>query len=173
MVVTKELLATFATSRGGYTLKTISILSRGELHNWKRNCVGKEITGEEYLIIMKSIGKRNIKNELTKDKPRPKKRNRKRKDAKFPKMNYYGDVNAPEFLESFQWRSIRMHVLKRDGAKCACCGNIPREGIYVNVDHIKPRKKFPELALEPSNLQVLCNVCNHGKGNWDSTDWRV
>ena len=42
----------------------------------------------------------------------------------------------------------------------------------MNVDHIKPRKKYPELALDKSNLQVLCEECNHGKGNWDETDWR-
>lgn len=42
----------------------------------------------------------------------------------------------------------------------------------MNVDHIKPRKTHPHLALDPSNLQVLCDVCNHGKGNWDKTDWR-
>jgi 5-methylcytosine-specific restriction endonuclease McrA len=76
------------------------------------------------------------------------------------------------FLESYEWRRVRMVVLKRDGARCACCGATPSDGVKMNVDHIKPRKNFPELALDPQNLQVLCEVCNHGKGNWDQTDWR-
>ena len=42
----------------------------------------------------------------------------------------------------------------------------------MNVDHIKPRRLFPDLALSLDNLQVLCHECNHGKGNWDMTDWR-
>jgi 5-methylcytosine-specific restriction endonuclease McrA len=42
----------------------------------------------------------------------------------------------------------------------------------MNVDHVKPRKLFPALSLDKGNLQVLCEVCNHGKGNWDQTDWR-
>lgn len=76
------------------------------------------------------------------------------------------------FLLSFEWRQVRMMVLKRDGARCACCGASPATGAVMNVDHIKPRKTHPELALDPANCQVLCNQCNHGKGNWDATDWR-
>ena len=83
---------------------------------------------------------------------------------------------APEtdaFLSSYEWRRVRMIVLKRDGAKCACCGATRQDGVRLHVDHIKPRKLFPQLALDPSNLQVLCEECNHGKGNWDMTDWRA
>ena len=65
-----------------------------------------------------------------------------------------------------------MKVLKRDGARCACCGSTPEDGVRMYVDHIQPRKTHPELAVSLDNLQVLCEVCNHGKGNWDSTDWR-
>lgn len=82
------------------------------------------------------------------------------------------DPNSDAFLVSYEWRRTRMEVLKRDGARCACCGGSPLEGRVMNVDHIKPRKTHPHLALDPSNLQVLCDVCNHGKGNWDKTDWR-
>jgi hypothetical protein len=78
-----------------------------------------------------------------------------------------------EFLRSFEWRRVRMTVLERDGAKCACCGRTVADGVCMNVDHIKPRKRYPELALDPSNLQVLCNECNHGKGNAFRTDWRA
>lgn len=76
------------------------------------------------------------------------------------------------FLASWEWRTIRMRVLERDGAKCACCGVTAREGARMNVDHIKPRRHYPELALTLSNLQVLCEECNHGKGNRYETDWR-
>lgn len=77
------------------------------------------------------------------------------------------------FLQSYEWRQLRMRVLTKRGARCECCGASPKDGVTViNVDHIKPRRDFPELALVESNLQVLCAVCNHGKGNWDQTDWR-
>lgn len=81
-------------------------------------------------------------------------------------------VTSKAFLESFEWRRLRMEVLKRYGARCMCCGATPADGVKMHVDHIKPRRKYPELALDPDNLQVLCEECNHGKGNWDETDWR-
>lgn len=79
---------------------------------------------------------------------------------------------SDEFLRTYQWRQLRMRVLLKRGARCECCGATPEHGVKMNVDHIKPRLKYPALALEESNLQVLCDECNHGKGNWDETDWR-
>lgn len=92
-----------------------------------------------------------------------------------PKLPWSGvqiDVTSDSFLQSYDWRRVRMVALKRDGARCACCGATPATGAVMNVDHIKPRKTHPHLALDVNNLQVLCHECNHGKGNWDSTDWR-
>lgn len=85
---------------------------------------------------------------------------------------YNGDVTSPAFLQSGEWRKLRMEALKLHGARCQCCGASRADGVVMNVDHIKPRKHFPELALDIDNLQVLCNVCNHGKGNWDMTSWK-
>lgn len=83
----------------------------------------------------------------------------------------YETSNA--FLQSYEWRKVRMVALKKYGAVCQCCGATPQTGAVMNVDHIKPRKLFPQLALDVDNLQVLCHECNHGKGNWDMTDWRT
>lgn len=76
------------------------------------------------------------------------------------------------FLQTYEWRRVRMEALKKYGARCMCCGASPADGAVMNVDHIKPRKLFPWLALDLNNLQILCGPCNHGKGNWDMTDWR-
>lgn len=82
------------------------------------------------------------------------------------------DPNSPDFLFSYEWRTVRMVALKKYGARCQCCGASPADGVVMNVDHIKPRRLFPALALDVENLQILCDACNHGKGNWDQTDWR-
>lgn len=96
--------------------------------------------------------------------------------SKKPKTRVRGAKDAyiasDEFLSSFEWRMVRMQALKLHGPKCMCCGATPADGAVMNVDHIKPRKLFPEFALDVSNLQILCHECNYGKGNWDQTDWR-
>ena len=82
------------------------------------------------------------------------------------------NVASAEFLSTYEWRRVRMQALKLYGTTCQCCGASKAQGATINVDHIKPRKLFPHLALDITNLQILCNECNHGKGNWDMTNWR-
>jgi 5-methylcytosine-specific restriction endonuclease McrA len=89
-------------------------------------------------------------------------------DHQVPKI----DPNSPEFLLSYEWRSLRMKVLAHYGSTCMCCGATRETGAIINVDHIRSRKVAPGLALAFDNLQVLCDACNHGKSNWDETDWR-
>lgn len=75
------------------------------------------------------------------------------------------------FLQSPEWKALRLSVIAKYGGKCMCCGATPKRGI--NVDHIKCRRDFPQLALEEDNLQVLCSTCNKRKGNKHSTDYRA
>ncbi len=77
------------------------------------------------------------------------------------------------FYKSYEWRKLRYQVIKRDGGRCLMCGSAPEDGAVLNVDHIKPLRANWSLRLDPTNLQTLCGICNHGKGNWDETDWRV
>lgn len=73
------------------------------------------------------------------------------------------------FYASLPWRTLRYQALKQLGKKCACCESTTGP---FHVDHIKPRSRFPALELALSNLQILCEDCNLGKGGWDDTDWR-
>lgn len=76
-----------------------------------------------------------------------------------------------EFTRGRKWRTCRYATLMQQGNWCRACGGRPPEKV-LHVDHIKPRSKHPELALDLSNLQVLCRDCNLGKGNSDEIDWR-
>lgn len=78
-----------------------------------------------------------------------------------------------DFYDSREWKRLRYAVLldhyNKHGHTCLLCR---RKEVVLHVDHIKPRSKYPELALDKENLQVLCADCNQGKSNWDETDFR-
>lgn len=79
-----------------------------------------------------------------------------------------------DFYASWEWKKARYEVIKKHGRRCQCCGWRPGDtdlGFLV-VDHIKPLALFPALALNLSNLQVLCNDCNMGKGRKHRDDFR-
>jgi 5-methylcytosine-specific restriction endonuclease McrA len=83
-----------------------------------------------------------------------------------------------KFYKSWEWRRLRMEVLKLQGRTCNCCGATPKDTdmagkpVKIVVDHIKPISKFWGMRLQRGNLQVLCDECNQGKGNWDNSDFR-
>jgi len=77
---------------------------------------------------------------------------------------------AGDFYSSSKWREVRYKALKMYGGKCKLCG-VSGSHAVLHVDHIKPRSHYPNLALDLSNLQVLCEDCNLGKSNKDDTKW--
>lgn len=85
----------------------------------------------------------------------------------------YNNAAASKYGNSFYttwaWAQLRYETLKKYGCQCMLCGSTEKP---MQVDHIKPRKKYPELALDPNNVQVLCKLCNMGKGDRDETDFR-
>lgn len=81
-------------------------------------------------------------------------------------------IASNDFLKTYEWRKLRQEALDKYDSRCMCCGAKPSDDKYLCVDHIKPRKTYPDLALEIGNLQILCNECNHGKGNWSVKDFR-
>jgi 5-methylcytosine-specific restriction endonuclease McrA len=81
-------------------------------------------------------------------------------------------INSDMFLRSNQWRELRKKAIEIYGNSCLKCGKEGNENSPINLDHIKPRKFFPELALDINNLQPLCSSCNKNKGNGQPIDYR-
>ncbi len=85
------------------------------------------------------------------------------------------DETADSFYRSHKWRRLRVDALEANRQRygmlaCECCGMVDVGSFHV--DHIYPRSTHPDLALEPTNLQVLCDACNIGKGTAYTTNWR-
>lgn len=92
--------------------------------------------------------------------------------AKKPKTSKKSKKEYVSFYYSESWRALRYAALKRYGRTCVCCGAMPGNGVILHVDHIKPRSKYPDLELDITNLQILCEACNLGKSNTDEIDYR-
>lgn len=70
-------------------------------------------------------------------------------------------VKYPDkFYKSKAWLDVRTLVFSVFGNRCLCCGSKEE----IQVDHVKPRSRHPELALKIINLQPLCKECNLLKG---------
>jgi hypothetical protein len=73
-------------------------------------------------------------------------------------------MEARRFYSSAEWLILRKEVIKEKGRICKNCGKTIDNDTDVTVDHIRPRSKYPDLALNVNNLQILCRVCNSRKG---------
>lgn len=59
-------------------------------------------------------------------------------------------------------RWLRFEILKRDAFCCTYCGARPKDGVRLQVDHIKPKAEGG--TDDPKNLTTSCEDCNGGKG---------
>jgi 5-methylcytosine-specific restriction endonuclease McrA len=60
----------------------------------------------------------------------------------------------------------RYQVLQAGSFRCRACGRGPTDGVKLVVDHVVPVDWGGSSDL--SNLQSLCEQCNHGKQAWVS-----
>lgn len=65
-----------------------------------------------------------------------------------------------KFLRSIGWLTLRVLALQRDDFRCVICGADVSGRRQSRVDHIKPRRTHPELALSLDNLRTLCATCD-------------
>jgi 5-methylcytosine-specific restriction endonuclease McrA len=63
---------------------------------------------------------------------------------------------ADPFYFSPAWRSLRLHVLRRDRYRCVVCGRDVSAQGAARIDHIQPRRARADLELDPSNCRTLC-----------------
>ena len=59
-------------------------------------------------------------------------------------------------------------ILERDGYKCAICGQGKAEGVELQVDHIRPKKRGGKAELD--NGQTLCSVHNFRKKTYTQAE---
>ena len=70
-------------------------------------------------------------------------------------------------LEDFSPQQ-KKEILEKDGYKCVICGRGVKEGVELQVDHIKPRDLGGKATIE--NGQTLCSQHNFLKKNLKQTE---
>lgn len=84
-------------------------------------------------------------------------------------MTLHQAIFNGSFYQLREWRELAFKYRVQHPRKCMCCGRTEGE---MHVDHIKPKSRYPDLALSIDNLQILCRDCNLGKSNKHTTDFR-
>jgi 5-methylcytosine-specific restriction endonuclease McrA len=110
-------------------------------------------------LLVEHICNRIEENERTKQMPEI---NARLEELARERQRQIDETNT--FYASSEWRLVREQVIQEQGRVCQECRSRITDDFDLTVDHIKPRSKFPELALDKSNLQVLCRRCNSAKG---------
>lgn len=190
MLITKAMLEKCKTKKGGFSLLQVEMAVELVGSPWTKKLLATELEPAWW----ESFKAKKGLNQVKEPKPKalnamPSKENWEWKPGKadVPKLKMSGKSSKTkkgkrkiisrkdnaEFYTSDEWRQLRVRVLEKFACRCMMCGRSPKDhGIVVHVDHIKPRSKFPQLSLEISNLQLLCEDCNIGKSNRYQTDWR-
>lgn len=184
VILTKEFIEGNRSSSGGWNNSQLVMIGESwpPKRGWLKRAIGREISDEaaqKFIQFGKDRPSKKLRAEIrylargTSKREKVQALEKKLREGGGGKQKgLHVDPTGKDFLWSYAWRQLRMQALRKYGARCQCCGASPQTGAVMNVDHIKPRKLFPHLALDLDNLQVLCHECNHGKGNWDQTDWR-
>lgn len=55
-------------------------------------------------------------------------------------------------------KPLKDMIRERDSKKCICCGKTFKE--HLEVHHIMPIRRYPDLANNPENLVSLCQQCH-------------
>jgi 5-methylcytosine-specific restriction endonuclease McrA len=70
------------------------------------------------------------------------------------------------------WSKARMKVFSRNRAanggiiRCEQCRRTEADGVAAwHVHHLRSRKHWPELEVDPDNLAIWCRACNLGASN--------
>ena len=71
--------------------------------------------------------------------------------------NYGGKVNLKK-IRSKITKPLKQRIKQRDSKTCLCCGR--KFENHLEVHHIMPISKYPELATVPENLASLCQQCH-------------
>jgi 5-methylcytosine-specific restriction endonuclease McrA len=87
-------------------------------------------------------------------------------------LNYILTGQLMKFYKSKEWKQLRLEAMKRANYECGHCkrmGKVTTRNTInkygrktkMDVNHIKPVRLYPHLALDLDNLEYLCVDCHN------------
>lgn len=91
----------------------------------------------------------------------------------YQKKYYEENSEHLKLLRTARWSRLRRVIIHRDNGICQRCYS--KYGIITSdelqVHHILPRIKYPELIYDETNLITLCKTCNLQLGIQEELDF--
>lgn len=89
--------------------------------------------------------------------------------VKVDKGVYKYDPDLVKVRELEEFTAIqKQQILERDEFRCVICGKGKRDGVELQIDHIKPKDKGGKATI--ANGQTLCAMHNIRKKNYKQTE---
>jgi len=84
------------------------------------------------------------------------------------KLNKQQCPNSTALRSNYKHPAIKLAVKNDSFEKCIYCESKIIHVYFGDVEHIKPKSKFPELKFDWDNLGYVCAQCNNKKSDeWD------
>lgn len=82
-----------------------------------------------------------------------------------------GDPAVPAAaLTRYRHPEIKAAIVAEANDKCVYCESLVQHVYPGDVEHVKPKAKFPQLVLDWENLAFVCAACNSAKGDYFEDD---
>jgi uncharacterized protein (TIGR02646 family) len=65
---------------------------------------------------------------------------------------------------------VKTSIVRDTAGKCAYCESKITHVYWGDVEHIKPKDRFPEQSLDYDNLTLACAICNNNKSDYYNED---
>lgn len=73
--------------------------------------------------------------------------------------------NPTALATNYKHPDNKIALIAASSGKCMYCEEKILSSQFGDVEHIKPKSRFPELEFEWSNLGFVCSKCNNEKSN--------
>ena len=77
-----------------------------------------------------------------------------------------GEAPPESLLNSYRDPELKAHLVAEAHGKCSYCESKITQIYFGDIEHIKPKARFPHERLDRENLALACALCNHAKADF-------